>query len=270
MAERDFGSVPITTPREQSCVPRRMQSTDTACCFTPAGAPPDQPDLAIYSQEEQFTLGIAPSWDNPDILTSLSNPLRLLPESIVTVRNLSLTASAVNGQVLFSLSAFGIGQPRALLASQFVTLAPSQQISLSFPLPQAIVHAAEQRIAVSVRLVHPYDGNDLNNTGSQLIDEAFTSKLGRNFSLTFPVVNPSSAAQQISLVVLPNQLSASVSPSSYSLAPLEQIMATLQISVPGALHGTSAAALRSDVTIVGRDGSGKLVNGLTYLVWVDD
>jgi len=28
--------------------------------------------------------------------------------------------------------------------------------------------------------------------------------------------------------------------------------------------------LRSDVTIIGRDGSGKLIDGLTYVVWVDD
>ena len=70
------------------CRPERHQPTGTGCCLTPYGAPPDRPDLATYSQDEQFSLGNTPTWDNPDIVTNFFNPFRLLPESQVTIRNL--------------------------------------------------------------------------------------------------------------------------------------------------------------------------------------
>jgi hypothetical protein len=252
------------------CEPRRQDSTASRCCFTPYGPPPDPPDLAIYSQSEQFALGIPPTWDSPDILTNFWNPFRLMPESTVTVRNLSPTVSAVNGQVLFSVATFGIGQPFSLLGTQIVTLAPGQQTNLTFPFPQSVLNAAEQRIAVHVRLVHPFDGKAINNEGSQLLADAYTSQSGRSFSVSFPIVNPRATAQQISLQVLPNQLSAVVTPGSQVFAPLQQFGASLQLQVPSGVHGTSASPVRLDATIVGRDGSGEILGGLTYVVWVDN
>lgn len=256
--------------RGRTCVPKRRQQTGTDCCFTPAGPPPDRPDLATYSQQEQFALGNVPTWDSPDILSNYWSPFRLMPEITVTVRNLSPSATAVNGQVLLSVATFGIGNPRTQIGSQFVTLAPGHQTSLLFPLPQAILKATEQRIAVNVRLVHPYDGNAINNLGAQLLADAYTSKAGRNISVQFPVVNPLSAAQHVALETLPNLLSATVTPVNPLLGPAQQIMATLHMQVPAALHGTAAAPVRADVTVVGRDGGGALIDGLTYVIWVDD
>jgi hypothetical protein len=52
--------------------------------------------------------------------------------------------------------------------------------------------------------------------------------------------------------------------------PLQQIMATLTVHVPTAVHGSSASPVRMDATVVGRDSSGKVLDGLTFVIWVDD
>lgn len=234
------------------------------------GPPPDRPDLAIYSQDEQFAAGTAPTWDNPDMLTNYWNPFRLLPEVSVTVRNLSATASAVNGQVAVAISTFGLGMPRVPLASQMVHLGPSQQTTLLFPLSQAILNAAEQRIGTYVTITHPHDSRAVNNAGAQLIADAFTSAAGRSFSVTFPVMNPLATAQQITLSMLANDLSAAVTPAVRAYAPLEQIMATLTVQVPGTIHGTPGAEQRRDVTIVSRGADGTVIGGLTYVIWIDN
>jgi hypothetical protein len=270
LTTRASGARSASVLRERACRPHRQGIVGTSCCLVPDAPPPDRPDLAIYSQAEQFALGIPPSWDSPDILTNFWNPFRLMPESQVTIRNLSQTATAANAQVLFSIATFGIGQPRSLLGSQIVTLAPGQQRDLTFPFPQAVLKAPEQRIAVHVQILHPSDAKLINNAGSQLLADAYTSKVGRDFSVQFPVVNPTAGAQQISLTLLPNQLGAQVTPAAQIYGPLQQVMATLTLHVPANVHGTPQAPVRSDATIVGRDGSGALLDGLTYAVWIDD
>jgi hypothetical protein len=84
------------------------------------------------------------------------------------------------------------------------------------------------------------------------------------------VVNPIAASQQITLAVLPNQVGASVSPASDVFGPLQQLMASLTVHVPNTIHGSPAAPARCDVTVVGRDAAGKLLDGLTCVVWVDN
>lgn len=255
--------------RTSDCTPRRISHLGTTCCYRPQ-TPPDRPDPAIYSQDEQFSLGNAPTWDSPDILTNYWNPFRLMPEAAVTVRNLSSSVSAVNTQVVVSTSAFGIGQPRNLMSAQIITLAPGQQSDLLFPFPQSLLQAVDQRICFHVTLVQPTDSRAINNMGSQAIADAYTSQAGRQIDCLFSVVNPTSAPQQISLSLLPNPLSAGVSPSAPVLAPLQQIMATLTVHVPTAVHGSSASPVRMDATVVGRDSSGKVLDGLTFVIWVDD
>jgi hypothetical protein len=262
-------SIGLPAWAEASCTPTRKSRLGTACCFKPQ-PPPDRPDPATYSQDEQFSLGTAPTWDSPDILTNYWNPFTLMPEATVTVRNLSGLVSAVNVQVLVATSAFGIGLPRTPMSAQIISLAPGQQSQLLFPFPQSLLQAADQRIGLHVRLIHPTDARLLNNEGSQAIADAYTSKAGRQIALSFPVLNPSAAAQQISLSVLPNSLAGSVSPGAPMLAPFEQIMATLAVDVPSSLHGTAAAPVRANATVVGRDGSGKVLDGLTLVIWVDD
>lgn len=254
----------------QWCRPLRKDPDRRSCCVRIDGPPPDRPDLATYSQEEQFSLGAAPTWDSPDIVTNQWTPFHLYPETTVTLRNLSPTVSAVNGVVSLYTSLFGLGMPRALLASQAVNLSPGQEVTLLFPLSQAILNAADQRIGTFVRIDHPYDAKRINNSGSQLLADAYTSAAGRQFSVTFPVMNPLATAQQISLSVLPNQLNAVVTPGSQLFAPLEQIVATLSIQVPGSMHGTPGAAIRSDATVVGRNADNTLLGGLTYVIWIDN
>lgn len=176
----------------------------------------------------------------------------------------------MNTQVLFYTANFGIGQPRSLLASQIVALGPGQQVNLSFPLPQNLFNAADQRLATHVRILHPYDAKLINNEGSQLLADAYTSRMGRGFSVQFPVLNPAPTTQEITLVAMPNDLSAVINPGAQLFAPLQQITATLTFAVPSVLHGTGPAPLRRDVTIVGRDAAGNLLDGLTYVIWVDD
>jgi hypothetical protein len=234
------------------------------------GPPPDRPDLAIYSQDEQFASGAAPTWDNPDLLTNYWNPFKLLAEISVTVRNLSPTASAVNGQVSVYISTFGLGMPRQLLSSQALSLPPGQQATLLYPLSQAILNAAEQRIGTYVTISHPHDARGINNAGAQLIADAFISVVGRSFGVTFPVMNPVAAPQVLTLGVLPNDLNAVISPATRAFAPLEQIMATLTLQVPGSIHGAPGAAARRDATTVARGADGKVIGGLTYVIWIDN
>jgi hypothetical protein len=252
-----------------ACAPTRKDPDRLSCCVHIDGPPPNRPDLAIYSQDEQFASNVVPTWDNPDILTNRWTPFGLYPETSVAVRNLSAVASAVNAQVSLFTSAFGLGMPRSLLSSQTITLAPGQASTLLFPLSQAILLAGDQRIGTYVSIVHPYDMRPINNAGAQLLADAYTSARGRSFGVTFPVMNPQAAGQQLTLSALPNQLNAIVAPATRLYAPFEQIVATLAIEVPAAVHGSAAAPVRSDVSIVARDADGAVIGGLTYVIWID-
>lgn len=250
------------------CSPPRIERR--ACCCVSIDSPPDRPDLAIYSQDEQLALGAVPTWDSPDLLTNYWSPFRLMPETGVTVRNLSPTAAAVNVQVSLYTSAFGIGAARSFMSSLIVNLAPLQSSTLLFPMTQALLNSAEQRIGVYVKITHPHDRRQINNAGAQLLADAYTTASGRNFSVTFPIMNPLATSQQITVAAFPNQLGATVTPSVRMFNPLEQVLATMTLHVPSALHGTPAAPVRQDVTVAGYGGDGRVIGGLTYVIWIDD
>ncbi len=234
-----------------------------ACCIR-VDTPPQRPDPAIYSQDEQLALGQMPSWDSPDIVTNNDIPWTLRPETTVKVRNLSPTVTAVNTQVQVSLSEFGIGLPKTPLSSKLVTLPAGQEIQLAFPLPAAVT-AGPQSIGVFVQIYHPNDAVEINSHGAQVITAFETKAAGRSVTTGVPVANPSGAAQAISLAILPNSVGASISPAAHNFAPFEQITAKLHVAVPGSMHNTSQA-----VTVVAHDGSGALVGGATLLIWIND
>lgn len=242
----------------------------SCCCVAVDGPPPQRPDLAIYSQEEQLALGVPPTWDSPDILTNYWSPFRLMPEVNVSVRNLSATAFAANAQIALFISQFGIGMPQSLLSAIVVSLAPGQSTTLLFPLTQAILNAPDQRIGTYVRITHPSDIHLINNKGAQLLADAYTSAVGRSFAVTFPVMNPLATAQQITLSVLPNVLNASVQPAVRVFNPLEQVIATLNLQAPNSIHGSPGGAVREDATVVAYGADGKLIGGLTYVIWIDN
>lgn len=249
------------------CRPQRKKPR-TSCCVT-IEKPPERPDPASYSQEEKLALGQIPSWNSPDITTNNWSPFKLKPEAEVKVRNLSTTASAVNALVHFYVSQFGIGMARSLMSSTMVNLSPSQEQTLLFPFSQAVL-SGSPTIGVYTKIEHSSDIKLINNNGGQVHHGVMTSESGRNFTFQFPVVNAQNAASQVTLSVMPNVLSGTVSPASKNCAPWEQFMATVTFHVPGSIHGTPAAYVEKEVTVVGRFGNGALIGGVTYVVRVDD
>ncbi|HVG28574.1 MAG TPA: hypothetical protein VM864_02535 [Pyrinomonadaceae bacterium] len=249
------------------CQPRRRPHRKGCCLDT--RTPPDRPDPATYSQLEQLSLGIQPTWNSPDITTNFYSPYTLFKEPEFKVRNLSATASAVNTLVHVSTSPFGLGMQRTPLLSQVVTLGPSQEVTLLYPLPQAVLNG-DQRIGVHVRIEHPHDKNKLNSVASQIIFAVHTSQVGRNFQQQFPVLNFAGSPRAIQLSVLSSPLTASVSPAAHTYAPFEQLNATLSVQVPNSLHGAPNNVLEREVTVVGRGPGGEVIDGITYVVRIDD
>ncbi|MGA2418828.1 MAG: hypothetical protein ABSG69_01990 [Candidatus Acidiferrum sp.] len=248
------------------CAP--IPQRNTGCCIQTT-TPPQRPDLATYSQMEQIANGNAPTWNSPDITTNNDFPWTLLPAAQVVVRNLSNVASAINALVTVATSAFGIGMPQSPLSSQKLSLGPGQQVTLSFPFTAALL-AGPPSIGTYVLIEDTYDANRINNSGGQVVQGMKTSDVGRNVVLSFPVTNSSGSARTISLNVLANALSGAVTPAIQAFAPWEQINASLNLSVPGGMHGTSAAPIYNEVTVIAYGSDGSVVGGATWILWVDN
>lgn len=252
-----------------ACNPKFRARKKGCCLQLKDNDPIEYPDPSIYSQAEQLSLGQIPSWDNPDILTNEWKPFRLMMESKVIVRNLSPNVSAVNTLVHFSISNFGIGTVRTLIASKLISLPAAGQAELLFPLPQDVL-SGDPRIGVHVHIEHPHDNNYQNNEGSQVHDGSYTSESGRNFTLSIPVYNDSNFAREIQLSLMSTDLAATVTPSTRLFAAHEQFNVSLHIQVPGFLIGTSATPIERAVTVVGRLTSGELIGGATKLLRIDN
>ncbi len=252
------------SPRSSSTWCRPVRPPPRGGCCVDLADPPERPDPALYSQDQELALGQIPSWDSPDILTNNDVPWSLHPETEVTVRNLSPKVAAVNTQVQLALSPFGIGLAKTPMANQLVTLGPSATTTLKFPLTQAILQG-DQSIGVFVQLYHPNDAVAINSRGAQVITGIDTVAAGRHVTRHFPVANPTGAAQTISLAVLPNTVAAVVTPASHAFAPYEQITASLTVTVPGSLHHTMEFA-----TVIAHGGGGQVVGGATLVISVND
>jgi hypothetical protein len=226
--------------------------------------PPKRPDPAIYSQDEALALGQIPTWNSPDITTNNDIPWTLLPQVNVVVRNLSTTVSAVNTQVQVSLSGYGIGLPKTPLSNKLLTLPPGQSASLDFPLPPAVL-AGPSSIGFFVDIHHPNDAREINSRGAQVVTAFNTQTSGRSVSTPVPVANPAAVPQTINLSVLPNNVSASISPSSHNFAPFEQITTHLSVAVPATMHNTEET-----VTVVARNTAGAVIGGASLLIFVND
>lgn len=243
------------------CRPTRRHGS--ACCVELAD-PPKRPDPAIYSQDEALALGQIPTWNSPDVTTNNNIPWTLRPQVNVVVRNLSTTVSAVNTQVQVSLSGYGIGLPKTPLSNKLLTLPPGQSASLDFPLPPAVL-AGPSSIGFFVDIHHPNDAREINSRGAQVVTAFNTQTSGRSVSTPVPVANPAAAAQTINLSVLPNNVSASISPSSHNFAPFEQITTHLSVVVPATMHNTEET-----VTVVARNTAGAVIGGASLLIFVND
>jgi hypothetical protein len=250
----------------RGCGPQRRPDSH-ACCVHP-DVPIDRPDPAIYSQKQVLGSGATPTWDSPDILTNWWSPWKLMPESRVTVRNLSTTASAANVQVGVSFSPFGIGMPITALSSQSVSLAPSATADLLFPLTQAML-AGDQLVSVFVKIVHGADADTGNNEGEQSIIGGLTSQVGRVIEFAVPVRNPAAYPQTMSFVTYLNTLGFTVTPTSHAFAPLEQIIVHGKITVAPGLHA-APDWIQQTATLAALGPSGALIGGVTYVVHIDD
>jgi hypothetical protein len=238
------------------------------CCVKLKNKVIEKPDLAIYSQVEQFALGNIPTWDSPDIVTNYLNPFKLLPEIPVKVRNMSGTASALNGMVHLYISSFGLGMPRQLISSMILNLAPGSETEIKYPLPQDVLNG-DQLIGVHVVLQHPHDSNKINNEGHQQFKAVYTSNVGRSFELSFPALNNTAASKNITFHVLSTDLAVVLSTTSHFFSPFEQIQVITNINIPASLHASPDTILRS-VTIVSRDAAGQLLDGLTFQIYIDN
>lgn len=248
------------------CTPPKRQER-AACCVRP-DIPIDRPDPAIYSQKQVFSSGGSPTWDSPDIITNRWSPFDLLPETKVTVHNLSSSASAANVQVGVAFSAFGIGMPVSPLSSISVSLDPSASAQLLFPLSQALLDG-DPLVSIFVNIVHSADINPANNQGEQSVTGGQTSVTGRDFSFNIPVRNDANFARTMSFVTFANTLGFIVSPSSYNFAPLEQIIVKGTIKVAAGIHA-APDWIEQTATMAALDASGALIGGITYVVKIDD
>ena len=231
----------------------------------------ETPDLAIYSQFEAIQNGQIPTWNSPDITTNDWSPFRLMSEAYVTVRNLSATVPAINAQVHYFISPFGIGTLKELKLTKIINLAPNSEETLNFPLDAATLDG-DPRVGVHIQIDHPHDSNMNNNIGSQVHDGGYTSESGRTFSIQVPVYNNSNMSQQIQLAILPSDVIATVSPDPTfeNFAPHEQKIAVLNIHIPDFLHGTNEAPLYHEVTLLGRLTTGELIGGITRLIRINN
>lgn len=247
---------------------RRPRSDGHCCVHIGHDEPIATPDLATYSQAEEMALGRHPRWDSPDIITNAWGPFRLLPEAKVNVRNISPTVSAVNVLVHFYSTPFGIGMPRTLLQTRKLSISPTEEVQLTFPLDSATL-SGDPRVGVVVALEHPYDANKINNHGEQIHQGSFTSEAGRLINATLPVLNSETVSQTLSFELLPTDLPTVISPVVRTLAPGEQVVLSLRISVPTSLSG-STGYIEKSVTVIAKRTDGSLFGGATYVVRVND
>lgn len=251
------------------CVARQRSTGRRGCCIKADHIPIELPDLAIYSQLEKLSLGQIPSWDNPDIVTNDWGPFRLRKEAEVKVRNLSATVPAANVLVHYFMSPFGIGTKQVLKASKLVSIGPSQEITLNFPLDQATL-AGDQRAGVHIAIEHPNDSKLINNHGSQVHNGAYTTERGRNFNVDIPVLNDSPLARTITFSILPTDMLANLSLFSFNFLPYQQIILSLHIEVPSSIVGSSSNEKYSEVTVIGRLPDNSLVGGVTHLLRINN
>lgn len=256
--------------KERSLCPRPLKRPDRHGCSLTPSTPVDRPDPATYSQSQLLAAGQQPSWNSPDISTNHWSPFRLMAEAMVTIRNLSATASAVGVKANASVSRFGIGYPRTPIVSVAANLPPSSVRTILIPFPQSVM-SGEQRIGFHVTLEHPTDMDESNNYGAQLHEGFYTSEAGRSVATTLPVRNPLPTPQFIQIAVLGGTpgLAVSLSPPATAFAPFEERILAVQLTVAAGLTGGGGVEHTREATILGRNQDGSVIDGVTYVLRID-
>lgn len=242
--------------REQ-CEPPRELPHDDCGSFVPDD-PPERPDPAIYSQRELLAAGSTPTWDSPDILTVSFFPAQVLDPFEVTVRNESPDTAAVGAVVELSTAPFGLGMERTPVSSQVVDIPAGAEVTLDYPVPEGL--GEDGLLGAFVDIDHPHDAVAINSAGAQVTSPVRVEP-GTTETFSFPVRNAGAVGRDFDLDVYADGVSASVSPSSRSFGPDEQISADLTVDAPDPIGDPPG-----EVTVVAR-ADGRLVDGLTYLVF---
>jgi hypothetical protein len=250
----------------------RPSALRRSCCIRLPDEIVKDPDPSTFDAELAFASGASPTFNSPDINTINLWPIAPIDAIDAIVRNLSPDASAQRTRVDVSWTPFGIGLQRIPIFSSFVDLAKAgsggSEQQLSWPTPTAM--KATGRFSVFVDIAHPYDRDLLNNRGQQTVDGLQTSA-GRSKTFTFPVRNPSSSPQSISLSIVPSPEAvwATVSPATLSLAGGAQQNVTVKITVPTSVPASPAGTLITATIDLIAIAAGRLVGGISFLILVD-
>lgn len=266
--ERGVGTVaPPPTLRKATWCSRRSGSGGCSPAID-LSPPPDRPDPSIYSQAPLIAAGQAATWDNPDIVVYATpqhtggswriDPAWFLANTLVTVRNKSGTAAAINTVVAVSYAQVGIGMPRTPLSTQLVSLAAGEARQLSIPLPSTVFNQPEKAIAIFVDVSHPYDVDPANNHGA---NTSIITLAGGGVSGANPISLGNATAAPISYVlsVEPNPVGATLSATQVTVPP--GATRVVNASFGGRPSGTAS------FTVVARDAQGNLAGGFTSLLY---
>lgn len=253
---------PLQVTRASSWCSRRPRS-GTCNPALDLDPPPDRPDPSIYSQGPLLAAGATATWHNPDIVLYAAPQYvggsyridrgLLLDNALITVRNRSATAAAINTVVAVSYSPFGIGMPLSPLATQMVSLRSGEARQLSIPLPKP-----REALSLFVDLSHPYDADVTNNHGASSSALSLLAP-GLTFPLQFGNVTRDPITYNLS--VEPNTVGVTLNPAQVTVAPGSTAWVD---AIPGALPGGTGT---TSFTIVARDAQGNLAGGFTWLLY---
>ena len=244
--------------------PRRKRD----CCLHLDNVDVRKPDPSTYDQIRLLSLGLPITFNSPDIDTINFWPVVPIPELNVRLRNLSTEVPAAGTRVDMAWSRWGIGQVRLPIGSITTNLGPGAEGAVKLATPPALI--AEKRFGLFVTVFHPHDKDAGNNTGEQVIDGMRTSE-GRTRSFTFPVRNPGSAGGTIHLQVLPGPAApwASLSASTFTLAPGAEASVTLTLTVPAAAPVSPPGTLVTTMVDVLATLNGAYLGGINIFILID-
>ena len=251
---------PIRAP--QVCPPPNRRERPADCCFAPT-TDPRRPDPAIYSQREILQRGLPTrlTWNSPDINTNWVQPMRLTPDAVIFVRNLSAVASAANVRVDVFVYRFGIGFPREQIGGALLSIAPAAQATINAPFPQRII-SGEQRVGIEVQVTHPTDSDAGNNVGHQAFEWVSTSEVGTDSGVSFPfgIRHRQRRRSRSTPAPVDAGLTATLPPPGPTFGPLDGC----------AQQGSwSPGGVTREATFMAVDAAGALIDGVTSWWTVD-
>lgn len=226
----------------------------------------ERPEISIYSQGYNFTQGLNPTWNSPDI-EFIKNE-KLMNELSYFISNNS-SVPAINSRVDVYVSEFGIGLDKLLMASDIVTIPANQRLKLTKDISNINLNSNE-RGGVFIELSHPYDKNVFNNYGSQILQMVKTSNVGRNFKIDFELKNGTLYNRNYILQYTNNEITTGFSENAIYLLPNETRKIKLNFNVPISISGSSSNSIRRTTDVIVKTSAGELVGGLSIITVINN